>query len=87
MKILTAPGFRKKYRKIIKKNTQLSSVLDKKFALFFQNPNHPSLKLHKITGKKIEQWSIAVKRNLRILFQYIPEGVLITNIGSHDEVY
>lgn len=87
MKILTAPGFRKKYKKLVRKNPQLSLILDKKFALFFQNKNHPSLKIHKITGKEIKQWSISIKRNLRVLFQYIPEGILITDIGSHDEVY
>lgn len=86
MKILVSPYFEKKYKRLVKKNPSLSRILDKKFFLLRKNKQHPSLRLHKLEGKT-ESWSIAVKKNLRLIFQYVKEGVYLIDIGSHDEVY
>lgn len=86
MEIFLSPHFQNKYKKIKKKNKNLANKLDKKFDLFRKNPNHPSLRLHKLTGRK-NQWSISIKRNLRVIFQYVKSGVLLVDIGSHKEVY
>ena len=87
MKFFLSLHFQKKYKKLIKNNPQLSLLIDDKFSLFTINPKHSSLRLHKLKGKTVDQWSISIKSNLRIIFQYVKEGILITNIGSHDEVY
>lgn len=87
MKIFVSPYFQKKYEKLVKKNPQLAVLIDQKFALFNKNPNHPSIRLHKLSGKTINQWSISIKVNLRIIFQFIKDGILITDIGSHKQVY
>jgi len=86
MKILISPYFERKYKKLIKKDRSLSKILDKKFSLFRKNKKYPSLRLHKLEGK-VEEWSISVKGNLRIIFKYVKEGIYITDIGPHDEVY
>ena len=87
MKQLVSSGFLRKYKKLTKKNPHLAQILDEKFALFDRNPKHQSLRLHKLSGKKTEQRSITIKGNLRVIFQYINEGILVVDIGSHDEVY
>lgn len=87
MRIFISPYFKKRYQRLIKKNPQLRTLTDKKISLFEKNPLHHSLRLHKLSGKVIDQWSISLKGDLRIVFQYVKEGILLTDIGSHDEVY
>lgn len=87
MKIFVSSFFGKKYKKLAKKHSGLSKIVDIKIDLLFQNTNHPSLRLHKLTARGVEEWSISIKSDLRIIFQYVDEGILLVNIGSHDEVY
>ena len=87
MRRLVSSGFLRKYKKLTKKNPRLAKILDNRFDLFSLNPHNPSLKLHKLSGKHTEQWSITIAANLRVIFQYINDGILVTDIGSHDEVY
>ncbi len=87
MKIFVTSYFEKKYKKLVKKDASLKETIDSKITIFKTNRLHPSLRLHKLTSKDIESWSISIKDNLRIIFQYVEEGILLTDIGSHDEVY
>ena len=87
MKIYTTAHFERKYKKLIKKNPRLSSQIDKKVSLVQKNLSHPSLRLHKLSGKKIETWSFSIETNLRIIFKKVKGGILMIDIGSHDEVY
>jgi len=87
MKVYVSPYAAKKYRKLVKTDPKLRNTLDKKLKLVSKNPNHPSLRLHKLSSRKLEEWSISVKGNLRMVFSYTKDGICITDIGSHDEVY
>lgn len=87
MKVFLANQFIRSFRKFKKKNPQIVSKVEKKIDFFKSNPLHPSLRLHKLKGKKIEIWSFWVEGDLRITFIYIPEGILLINIGTHKEVY
>jgi len=52
-----------------------------------RNPNHNSLRLHKINAKGEQAWSISVDMKIRILFVYEKDGIVLVDIGTHDEVY
>jgi len=52
-----------------------------------ENPKHPSLRLHKLEGKMIENWSFSVEDDIRMIFTYVDDGVLFVDIGSHKKVY
>ena len=41
----------KKLKKIERKNKKLSLKIENQVALFAKSPRHPSLRLHKLTGK------------------------------------
>lgn len=86
MTIYSTSSFQKKYQKLAAKQRRLSQVVDDKIELFTVNPQHPSLRLHKLSGQ-LEQWSISVKQDLRLIFQYVDDGILLVDLGSHDEVY
>lgn len=77
----------KKLAKFYKKDKESFTRIVKTLKVFKENPDYPALKLHKITGKKIQVWSMFVTRDIRIIFRYIKEGIQLIDIGSHDEVY
>ncbi|OGV96452.1 hypothetical protein A2W24_00605 [Microgenomates group bacterium RBG_16_45_19] len=59
--------FKKKAQKLIKKDPSLNSALKKQINLFRSNPFYPSLHLHKLQGKRSEQYAIKIKSDLRAL--------------------
>lgn len=87
MKIYVSTSYIKTHRKLTKRNIPLLQKIKDTLVLFQEDPLRPSLRLHKLTGREIDEWSISVNRDIRIIFQYIPEGILLTEVGSHDEVY
>lgn len=87
MRIIFSFSYLRNLRRYLKKNPhQLINIKDK-ITLFKTSPNHPSLKLHKLKGKKREVWSIKIHEDLRILFVYFDEKIIFVDIGKHDEVY
>lgn len=87
MVIKQSPDFVKKFNKLINKNSRLKIKIESKLKLFLFDKNHNSLRLHKIKSDGFDTWSISVDMGLRILFVYRYYGILLINIGSHDEVY
>ena len=79
--------YSQKFGKLIKRNPDLSKNVDKKLQLLIADRNYPSLRLHKIEMVGEAVWSISVNLKLRILFSYVADGILLFDIGSHDEVY
>jgi addiction module RelE/StbE family toxin len=87
MKIAYSTLFLKKFKKIIKNDRKLSDEIKKTVVQFQNNPRHPSLRLHKLSGDKKEYWSISVNKSIRIVFSNLEEVILFHNVGTHDEVY
>lgn len=87
MIIKQSPDFVKKLKKLISKNSLLQIKIRSKLKLFSLNKNHNSLRLHKIKSSGVEMWSISVDMGLRIMFVYRDYGILLIDIGGHDEVY
>lgn len=87
MKLQLDPSFLRSYKKLIQKNPWLKSRIKKTINLFKENPKHPSLRLHKLTGTKYSVWSISVNKSIRILLTYVKDSIILVNIGSHDDVY
>jgi mRNA-degrading endonuclease YafQ of YafQ-DinJ toxin-antitoxin module len=86
MEIKTSSGFEEKVEKLCRKNKPLGRLIDQKLRILSVFPKHPSLRLHKIESK-FDAWSISVNPKLRILFVYRSYGILLVDIGSHDQVY
>ncbi len=79
--IIYDEGFHKEYKR-------LSATLQKKFkkavSLFQKNAFHPSLRLHKLSGKLDGLWSISISKRYRAIFQTLPDGkVLMISVGTH----
>lgn len=87
MKIFVTKEFDRQFKKLLKKKPEIKQKVEYKINLFEINPQHPNLRLHKLKGKQQEDWSISIEEDLRLIFQYYPEGILLVDIGKHDEVY
>ena len=87
MERYTSPIFDRKLKRLSRKNKDVFSILDTKWELFIRNREHPSLRLHKLSGTLHNRWSISLSRDLRVIFQYVNEGILLVDIGTHGEVY
>jgi addiction module RelE/StbE family toxin len=93
MEIVWSNGFKRSFKKIIKKNPQLQEQIIKALKLLTDDPFTPSLKSHKLGGNLTGLWSCSVAYDCRIIFSF-PEDeklletvILLVDIGSHDEVY
>jgi len=79
----------KKLQKIKKKDSKLSKLIEEKLILFSQNPYHPSLRLHKLTGSLKNLYSISINYSIRMVFVllYNQNEAYFIDIGTHDQVY
>ena len=73
---------------IIKMNSDialLESDFDKKISVFIDNPNHPSLKTHKLKGILQECLAFRLKDGFRVLFEFSDsKTVNLLDMGPHD---
>lgn len=88
MKAKLSPLVQKEIVRIKKKNRKLAERIEKQIALFEENPKHPSLRTHKLSGSIDNMWSISITMNIRMVYVLVREGyALFVKIGAHDQVY
>ncbi len=90
MEIRFSPQAKKKLRIIKKKDKILFRKIKKQLKILLQDPQYPSLRLHKLSGDLQDSWSIAVSRGYRVVFYYSTrqaDRIVVYKIGTHKEVY
>lgn len=88
MKVIFDSELVKELSKLKKKDRRLLELAFKKIELFKLRPNHPSLRLHKLSGGKCELWSISINESIRMIFYYSSKDTMkFIDIGKHEEVY
>jgi mRNA interferase YafQ len=92
MKIVWSSGFKRSFKKIVKKNPQLKDRITEVIILLAEDPFAPSLRSHKLGGNLAGLWSCSVAYDCRIIFSFSDDEILemfilLVNIGAHDEVY
>ena len=85
MEIRSTAHFDKNLSRKIKKNPQLKEKIKKQVELLRDNLKRPSLKLHKLAGKRAQEYSFWIEGNLRITFVVIDNKIIFTDIITHDE--
>lgn len=64
------------------------SRFEKSLSLFTENPFHPSLKTHSLTGNLKGYRAFSITYEYRLIFRFLSEDkALLIDIGTHDEVY
>jgi addiction module RelE/StbE family toxin len=88
MKIEFSSKFQKSYKKLLLRRPDAAVPILQKILLFAQEPNSPTLALHKLKGQLKDVWSFSVERDLRVIIdRQDPEKIIFVDIGSHDQVY
>ena len=81
-------GFRKALAKKIKRNPSIEEKFFEKLEIFLNDPYHPSLKTHKLSGKLSKAWSFSITSDCRVVFYFASQTkVVFFDIGTHDQVY
>ena len=64
--IVYTDSYLRRVKKFIKKHPELISQYEKTLKLLEINPTHPSLRLHKLSGKLSELHSVSINISYRI---------------------
>lgn len=64
----------------------IKKKVKKAILLLERNPRHPSLNLEKIDHER-GIWSGRVDRSYRFTFQWVPGGMRLRQVGSHERTY
>ncbi len=84
-KIVLSKNFRRELERKVKQDPELWTRVSKTLILLAKDLKHPSLRLHKLSGKN--NWSVSISKSYRIVLS-IENGVIYcTKFGTHDEVY
>ena len=81
------------FKRLVRRNPQLRILIEQTLRQLAEDPFNPSLRTHKLKGDLADVWSCSIDYNYRILFEFVenPEdeesGILLLNLGTHDEVY
>ena len=70
MKVVWNNRFKRAFKKLIKKNSELQNKITNVLILLAEDPSHPSLKAHKLTGDLRDLWSCSVSYDCRIIFTF-----------------
>ena len=71
-----------------KKHPELNARFQERLQLFCEQPFHPSLKTHSLSGNLEGLFAFSITFEYRLVFKFIDENkVLLISIGTHDEVY
>jgi mRNA interferase YafQ len=87
VKFLYSEKFNRKINVIAKSNRDLAKEVFELIELLNDDPYNPGLRLHKLRNDFEEYWSISAGDNLRIVFYYIEDTIVLFDIGGHEEVY
>jgi addiction module RelE/StbE family toxin len=82
--------FRHLYRKWVKQHPDLKDRFRETLLLFDQDPFHPSLRTHSLSGELKGLWSFRITYHYRLVFAFLDEShgtAILIDIGSHEEVY
>lgn len=75
----------KKWRK---KHPELVNRFQQKLTLFTDEPFHPSLKTHSLSGNLAGYWAISINYEHRLIFKFLSDTkALLIDLGTHDDVY
>lgn len=71
-------------KQVIKLPSAIQKKLEKTRKMFLDNAFHPSLRLHKLSGKLDGHWSISLDVKYRIIFRVLENGhVVFISVGTH----
>ncbi|MEI8140763.1 MAG: type II toxin-antitoxin system mRNA interferase toxin, RelE/StbE family [bacterium] len=89
--LIRSSAFVRAARKHIRRHPEYASDLFEVFTQLAEDPFHPSLRSHKLTGTLVGSWACSAGYDLRVVFKIVKQAgksaILLEALGTHDEVY
>ena len=89
--LIRSSAFVRAARKHIRRHPEHASDLFEVFTQLAEDPFHPSLRSHKLTGTLVGSWACSAGYDLRVVFKIVKHAgksaILLEALGTHDEVY
>lgn len=86
--LIWGSSFKRSFRKTIENNQYLKKKFVETIEIFVENPFHPALRTHKLSGRLKGLWAFSIDYDCRVIFKFMDDGsALLIDIGTHDEVY
>jgi len=87
--LLYTESYLKRAARFLKQHPELRSRYEKTLQLLELNPLHPSLRLHRLSGRLSDLHSVSINISYRITIELImsDQEIILVNVGNHDEVY
>lgn len=85
--LLTTKSYERQLIKFIRKHPELREHYVKALRLLEVNPQHPSLRLHKLKGKLQTYSSVSINMKYRIMIDFVikDDVIILISIGSHTQ--
>lgn len=64
-------SFLKNVKKWLNKHPELKIKFEERIHLFTQDPFHPSLKTHNLSGKLNKYWAFSISHQYRLVFKFL----------------
>ena len=77
-------GFKKQVNKLCRKNPSLRKQLTKQFEVFALGEFNPSIRFHKLKGKRSIQYAIWIENDLRAIAVKDADTYIFFEIATHD---
>lgn len=89
--LLRSSPFVRAVRKHLHRHPEHTANLFEAISQLEEDPFHPSLRTHKLTGVLTGAWACSAGYDLRIIFRFVEvegkKAILLVTVGTHDEVY
>jgi len=87
--LLFTESYTRRAKRFLRRHPEVLGVYEKTLRLLASNPRHPSLHLHKLSGRLSELHAVSVTLSYRMVISFkIKAGQIIPiDIGTHDHVY
>lgn len=83
--LVLSKKYQRELEKLTSRNIKIKLRISKTLKLLLKDIDHPSLRLHKLTGEG--KWSISTTGNIRILLYIERNKIYLLRIGKHEDVY
>lgn len=93
MRLVWSTSFLRALKRKIRRDSDLRDQVGQTLRRLAEDPFHPLLRTHKLTGSLSGTWACRVNYDIRILFEFAQhpdsgdEEILLLTVGTHDEVY
>lgn len=75
-------------KKVVTSPEHIRRAFAERLELFQNDPHHPLLNHHELSGRLLGIWSINITGDWRVWYKPLSDNtILLVNIGTHHELY